>query len=114
LVGVTGIEPAAPCLQTKWAKTLTALSGVAYTDCQRVFRSSVVPNLSRNAFNFAALRHSRFTRLCDDEDARFSADRAETHRWLFGADSSFPKQTAKVGYPPFRISCCGLILPRSA
>jgi hypothetical protein len=69
-VDVTGIEPVTPCLQTKWAKTLTALSGVAYTDCQRVFRSSVVPNLSRNAFNFAALRHSRFTRLRDDEDAR--------------------------------------------
>jgi len=31
------------CLQTKWAKTLTALSGVAYTDSQRIFRSSVVP-----------------------------------------------------------------------
>jgi len=70
MVDVTGIEPVTPCLQTKCAKTLTALSGVAYTDSQRIFRSSVVPNLSRNAFNLASLRHSRFTRLRDDEHAR--------------------------------------------
>ena len=48
MVDVTGIEPATPCLQTRQGKTLTALSGVAYTENQRNFRSlkcpEVVPN----------------------------------------------------------------------
>jgi hypothetical protein len=30
LVDVRGLEPLTPCLQTRWGKTLTALSGVAY------------------------------------------------------------------------------------
>ena len=47
LVDVTGIEPATPCLQSRAGKTLTALSGVAYTNCLRDFRSSIVPKLSR-------------------------------------------------------------------
>jgi hypothetical protein len=46
-VDVTGIEPATPCLQSRAGKTLKALSGVAYTENQRNFRSSVVPKLSR-------------------------------------------------------------------
>ena len=48
LVDVAGLEPATPCLQTRQGKTLTALSGVAYTENQRNFRSlkcpEVVPN----------------------------------------------------------------------
>jgi hypothetical protein len=34
---VAGIEPATPCLQRTEGKTLTALSGVAYTENQRIF-----------------------------------------------------------------------------
>src|SRR5713226_6572835 len=37
MVDVTGLEPATPCLQTRQGKTLTALSGVAYTENQRNF-----------------------------------------------------------------------------
>jgi hypothetical protein len=48
LVDVTGLEPVTPCLQRTEGKTLTALSGVAYTENQRNFRSlkytEVVPN----------------------------------------------------------------------
>jgi hypothetical protein len=47
LVDVTGIEPVTPCLQSRADKTLTALSGVAYTNRQRNSRSSIVPKLSR-------------------------------------------------------------------
>jgi hypothetical protein len=39
MVDVTGFEPATPCLQRAEGKTLTALSGVAYTENQRNFRS---------------------------------------------------------------------------
>jgi len=52
-VDVAGIEPATPCLQTRQGKTLTALSGVAYTENQQNFRSlkypEVVPNRSGRA-----------------------------------------------------------------
>jgi hypothetical protein len=45
---VTGLEPVTPCLQTRQGKTLTALSGVAYTENQQNFRflkyPEVVPN----------------------------------------------------------------------
>ena len=34
LVDVTGIEPVTPCLQSRAGKTLKALLGVAYTNCQ--------------------------------------------------------------------------------
>jgi hypothetical protein len=48
MVDVTGLEPATPCLQTRQGQTLTALSGVAYTENQQDFRSlkypEVVPN----------------------------------------------------------------------
>jgi hypothetical protein len=47
LVDVTGIEPATPCLQSRPGKTLTALSGVAYTDNQQDSRSPNVPKLYR-------------------------------------------------------------------
>jgi hypothetical protein len=50
MVDVTGIEPVTPCLQSRPGKILTALSGVAYTENQRNFRSlkcpEVVPNFS--------------------------------------------------------------------
>ena len=50
LVDVTGIEPVTPCLQSRLGKTLKALSGVAYTENWRNFRSlkcpEVVPNFS--------------------------------------------------------------------
>jgi len=45
LVDVTGIEPATPCLQTRQGKTLTALSGVAYTENQRYSRSFKCPEV---------------------------------------------------------------------
>ena len=52
LVDVTGLEPVTPCLQSGVAKTLTALSGVAYTENQRNSRSfkctEVVPNYLRH------------------------------------------------------------------
>src|SRR6266567_1647544 len=47
LVDVTGIEPVTPCLQSRAGKTLTVLSGVAYTENRRNSRSSIVPKLYR-------------------------------------------------------------------
>ncbi len=44
---VTGIEPVAPCLQSRAGKTLNALSGVAYTETDKIFALSNVPKLSR-------------------------------------------------------------------
>ncbi len=53
MVDVTGIEPATPCLQSRPGKTLTALSGIAYTENRRDFRSlrypEVVPNSPQGA-----------------------------------------------------------------
>src|SRR2546422_7330432 len=50
MVDVTGIEPVTPCLQSRREKTLKALSGVAYTENRRDFRSlkcpEIVPNFS--------------------------------------------------------------------
>ena len=47
---MTGIEPATPCLQSRRGETLKGLSGVAYTENWRNFRSlkcpEVVPNFS--------------------------------------------------------------------
>ncbi len=50
LVDVTGIEPVTPCLQSRPVKTLTALSGVAYTENQRNFRSLKCPELTEHRF----------------------------------------------------------------
>ena len=47
LVDVAGLEPAAPCLQSRLGKTLNALAGVAYAENQRNSRSSIVPKLYR-------------------------------------------------------------------
>jgi len=47
MVDVTGIEPATPCLQTRWGKTLTALFGVAYTEISEISALPNVPKLSR-------------------------------------------------------------------
>ena len=62
LVDVTGIEPATPCLQSRRGKTLKALSGVAYTENWRNFRSlkcpEVVPNFSA-PLNFRMQFHVR-------------------------------------------------------
>jgi hypothetical protein len=65
LVDVAGLEPAAPCLQTRQGKTLTALSGVAYTENQQDFRSlkypEVVPNQGggANAASIVQVDYSR-------------------------------------------------------
>jgi len=48
LVDVIGIEPATPCLQSRAGKTLTALSGVAYTNCQRNFPLLNCPEVAPN------------------------------------------------------------------
>jgi hypothetical protein len=45
VVDVAGLEPAAPCLQSRPGKTLTALSGVAYMVNQRHFRSLKCPEV---------------------------------------------------------------------
>jgi hypothetical protein len=45
MVDVTGIEPVTPCLQSRAGKTLTALSGVAYTKISEIFVLSNVPKL---------------------------------------------------------------------
>jgi len=45
LVDVTGIEPVTPCLQSRPGKTQTALSGVAYMENQRNFRSLKCPEV---------------------------------------------------------------------
>ena len=47
LVDVTGIEPVTPCLQSSPAKTLNALSGVAYAETDKTLALSSVPRLSR-------------------------------------------------------------------
>jgi hypothetical protein len=47
LVDVTGFEPVTPYLQRRAGKTLNALLGVAYTNRQWNFRSSIVPKLYR-------------------------------------------------------------------
>jgi len=47
MVDVTGIEPATPCLQSRPGKILTALSGVAYTETDKILALSNVPKLSR-------------------------------------------------------------------
>jgi len=61
LVDVTGLEPVTPCLQTRQGKTLTALSGVAYTENQRNFRSlkcpEVVPNRSGRVVEGGVLKN---------------------------------------------------------
>ena len=49
LVDVTGLEPAALCLQSRLGKTLNAFAGVAYTENQRNSRSPNVPKLYRSA-----------------------------------------------------------------
>jgi len=46
-VDVTGIEPATPCLQSRPGKILTALSGVAYTETDKILALSNVPKLYR-------------------------------------------------------------------
>ena len=48
LVDVAGLEPAAPCLQSRLGKTLNAFAGVAYTKNQRDSRFSNVPKLYRS------------------------------------------------------------------
>src|SRR5215469_12259858 len=48
LVDVAGLEPAAPCLQSRLGKTLNALVGAAYTENQRNSRSVIVPKLYRS------------------------------------------------------------------
>jgi hypothetical protein len=48
LVDVAGLEPATPCLQRTEGKTLTALSGVAYTENQRNFCSLKYPEVFPN------------------------------------------------------------------
>lgn len=48
MVDVAGIEPATPGLQTRQGKTLTALSGVAYTKNQQNFRSHEYPEVVPN------------------------------------------------------------------
>jgi hypothetical protein len=45
LVDVRGLEPLTPCLQSRPGKILTALSGVAYTETDRIFALSIVPKL---------------------------------------------------------------------
>src|SRR5215469_3698595 len=47
LVDVAGLEPAAPCLQSRLGKTLNAFAGVAYTETHRNSRSLIVPKLYR-------------------------------------------------------------------
>ena len=44
---MTGIEPVTPCLQSRSGKILTALSGVAYTETDKIFALSNVPKLYR-------------------------------------------------------------------
>ena len=45
---VTGIEPVTPFLQSRAGKTLTALSGVAYTEITDIPALSNVPKLYRD------------------------------------------------------------------
>ena len=47
LVDVTGIEPVTPCLQSRPGKILAALSGVAYTETDKILALSNVPKLYR-------------------------------------------------------------------
>src|SRR5215469_12091328 len=47
LVDVAGLEPAAPCLQSRLGKTLNALAGVASAKNQRNSRSLILPKLYR-------------------------------------------------------------------
>ncbi len=47
LVNVVGIEAVTPCLQGRAGKTLNALSGVAYTETDKIFALSNVPKLSQ-------------------------------------------------------------------
>src|SRR5207302_4760761 len=47
LVDVTGIEPVPPCLQRRRGKILTALSGVAYRETDKILALSSVPKLYR-------------------------------------------------------------------
>jgi hypothetical protein len=58
LVDVAGLEPAAPCLQSRLGKTLKCFDGVAYTDFQQNSRSPNVPKLYRvfDLSSFSALR----------------------------------------------------------
>jgi hypothetical protein len=60
MVDVAGIEPATPCLQRTEGKTLTALSGVAYTENQQNFRSLKYPEVvpSREAEGGGLLRRN--------------------------------------------------------
>jgi len=48
LVDVTGIEPVTPCLQSRPGKILAALSGVAYTETDKILALSNVPKLYRD------------------------------------------------------------------
>jgi hypothetical protein len=63
LVDVTGIEPVTPCLQSRRGKTLKALSGVAYTENWRNFRSLKCPEV---VLNFSAPLNFRMRskRIC--------------------------------------------------
>jgi len=47
LVDVTGIGPVTPCLQSRPGKILTALSGVDYTETDKILALLNVPKLSR-------------------------------------------------------------------
>ena len=58
LVDVTGIEPVTPCLQSRAGKTLNALSGVAYTETDKIFALSNVPKLSRFSWGVKDRRHA--------------------------------------------------------
>src|SRR5215469_12861105 len=48
LVDVAGLEPAAPCLQSRLGKTLSCFVGAAYNENHRNSRSSNVPKLYRS------------------------------------------------------------------
>jgi hypothetical protein len=47
MVDVTGIEPVTPCLQADRVTTLNALSGVAYTETDKILALLNVPKLYR-------------------------------------------------------------------
>src|SRR5215469_3976772 len=64
LVDVAGLEPAAPCLQSRLGKILTAFAGVAYTENQRRSRFSNVPKLYRIGWGEPPYA-SRGSHLCD-------------------------------------------------
>jgi ATP-dependent DNA ligase len=75
MVDVAGLEPVTPCLQSGAVKTLTALSGVAYTE-QRVAAAKSAGEKRVAVIEFLEwiegdrLRHSKFVGLRDDKDPR--------------------------------------------